>query len=32
MTDAINGFTGTVSVKQNVQVVKAGLNFHVWAW
>ena len=32
MSDAINGFTGTVSVKQNVQVVKAGLNFHVWAW
>jgi outer membrane immunogenic protein len=32
MTDNINGFTGPVSVKQSVQVVKAGLNFHVWSW
>jgi len=32
MSDSINGFSGTVNVKQNVQVVKAGLNFHVWAW
>jgi opacity protein-like surface antigen len=32
MSDAINGLTGFVSLNQSVQVVKAGLNFHVWAW
>jgi outer membrane immunogenic protein len=30
MSDPINGFAGIVDVKQNVQVVKAGLNFHIW--
>jgi outer membrane immunogenic protein len=29
MTDGINGFSGLVNVKQTVQVVKLGLNFHV---
>ncbi len=32
MSDSINGFSGNVNVKQSVQVVKAGLNFHVWSW
>jgi outer membrane immunogenic protein len=31
MSDATNVFLGTVDVKQNIQVVKVGLNFHVWA-
>ena len=31
MSDSINGFTGLVDIKQSVQVVKAGLNFHVWS-
>jgi outer membrane immunogenic protein len=30
MSDPINGFAGIVDVRQNVQVVKAGLNFHIW--
>jgi opacity protein-like surface antigen len=30
MTDQINGFTGVVDVKQTVQVVKLGFNFHIW--
>jgi outer membrane immunogenic protein len=30
MSDAINGFAGVVDVKQTVQVVKVGLNFHIW--
>jgi outer membrane immunogenic protein len=30
MSDPINTFAGVVDVRQNVQVVKAGLNFHVW--
>jgi outer membrane immunogenic protein len=30
MTDGINGFAGPVDVKQTVQVVKVGFNFHVW--
>jgi len=30
MTDAINAFTGLVDVKQSVQVVKLGVNFHMW--
>ncbi|MGA7807607.1 outer membrane protein [Bradyrhizobium sp.] len=29
MSDGINGFSGLVNVKQTVQVVKLGLNFHV---
>jgi opacity protein-like surface antigen len=31
MTDSINGFTGPVDTKQNIQVVKAVLNFHLWS-
>jgi outer membrane immunogenic protein len=31
MTDSINGFTGLVDTKQNIQVVKVGLNFHLWS-
>jgi outer membrane immunogenic protein len=31
MSDPINGFAGIVNTKQTVQVVKAGLNFHIWA-
>ena len=30
MSDPLNGFAGLVDVRQNVQVVKVGLNFHVW--
>lgn len=30
MSDPINAFAGIVDVRQNVQVVKVGLNFHVW--
>jgi opacity protein-like surface antigen len=30
MSDPINGFAGVVDVKQTVQVVKVGLNFHIW--
>jgi outer membrane immunogenic protein len=30
MTDGINGFAGLVDVKQTVQVVKVGFNFHTW--
>jgi len=30
MFDGINGFAGVVNVKQNVQVVKVGFNFHMW--
>jgi len=30
MTDSINGFTGLVDTKQSIQVVKVGLNFHMW--
>jgi outer membrane immunogenic protein len=31
MSDNINGFTGLLDVKQSVQVVKAGVNFHMWS-
>jgi len=31
MTDPINGFTGVVNVQQNVQTVKLGVSFHMWA-
>jgi outer membrane immunogenic protein len=31
MTDQFSGFTGIVDVKQNVQVIKVGFNFHIWA-
>ena len=30
MSDSINAFAGIVDVKQTVQVVKVGLNFHIW--
>ncbi len=30
MADGINGFAGFVDVRQSVQVVKLGFNFHVW--
>jgi outer membrane immunogenic protein len=30
MSDSINGFAGIVDVRQSVQVVKVGLNFHIW--
>lgn len=30
MSDGINGFSGLVDVRQNVQVVKVGFNFHIW--
>jgi outer membrane immunogenic protein len=30
MSDPINAFAGIVDARQNVQVVKAGLNFHIW--
>jgi opacity protein-like surface antigen len=29
MTDSINAFSGPVDAKQSLQVVKAGLNFHM---
>jgi outer membrane immunogenic protein len=31
MSDAINGFSGNMDIKQSVQVVKVGINFHMWA-
>jgi opacity protein-like surface antigen len=31
MSDSINAFAGIVNTRQSVQVVKAGLNFHIWA-
>jgi outer membrane immunogenic protein len=30
MSDPTNVFLGNVDVRQNIQVVKAGLNFHMW--
>lgn len=30
MSDPVNGFSNVVDVRQTVQVVKVGLNFHVW--
>lgn len=30
MTDGISGSTGVVDVKQTVQVIKVGFNFHIW--
>jgi outer membrane immunogenic protein len=30
MSDSINGFAGIVDVRQSVQVVKVGVNFHIW--
>ena len=31
MTDQFSGGTGVVDVKQNVQVIKVGFNFHIGA-
>ena len=31
MTDQFSGLPGLVDVKQTVQVIKAGFNFHIWA-
>jgi len=31
MTDQFTGLTGIVDVKQTVQVIKVGFNFHIWA-
>jgi outer membrane immunogenic protein len=31
MSDSINAFAGNMDAKQSVQVVKAGVNFHMWA-
>ena len=31
MSDTINGFTGNMDAKQSVQVVKLGVNFHMWS-
>ena len=31
MSDAINAISGPVDIKQTVQTVKLGLNFHMWA-
>lgn len=31
LTDSIGGASGTIDAKQNIQVVKAGLNFHMWS-
>ena len=30
MSDPTNAFLGNVDVRQNIQVVKVGLNFHIW--
>jgi hypothetical protein len=32
MTDQVSALSGLVHYSQHVQVVKAGVNFHVWAW
>jgi hypothetical protein len=31
MSDSINVLSGLVDVRQGVQAVKVGLNFHMWA-
>ena len=31
MTDQFSSLTGVVDVKQTVQVIKVGFNFHIWA-
>jgi outer membrane immunogenic protein len=31
LSDAINGFSGVMSANQNVQMVKLGVSFHMWA-
>jgi outer membrane immunogenic protein len=31
LSDAINGFSGVMSANQNVQMVKLGVSFHIWA-
>jgi outer membrane immunogenic protein len=30
MSDPINALAGIVDTRQSVQVVKVGLNFHIW--
>ncbi len=30
-TDGVSGATGPVDIKQNIQVITLGLNFHIWA-
>ncbi len=30
MADQVSALTGLVDVKQNIQVVKLGFNFHIW--
>jgi outer membrane immunogenic protein len=32
MTDLVNGFSGLLDTKQSIQVVKVGLNFHLWSY
>jgi outer membrane immunogenic protein len=31
LSDAINGFSGSLSANQNIQTVKLGVSFHMWA-
>jgi len=31
LSDSINGFSGVMSANQNVQMVKLGVSFHMWA-
>ena len=31
LSDSINGFAGVMSANQNVQMVKLGVSFHMWA-
>jgi outer membrane immunogenic protein len=31
MSDSVNVLSGSVDVKQTVQMVKLGVNFHVWS-
>jgi hypothetical protein len=31
MSDSVNVLSGPVDIKQTVQMVKLGLNFHVWS-
>jgi opacity protein-like surface antigen len=31
LTDSVSGLTGQVDTRQSIQVVKAGVNFHMWS-
>lgn len=31
MSDSVNVLSGPVNIKQSVQIVKAGINFHIWS-